>query len=92
MRKRNPWLGALWVIGPVLVLGAVGARIWLASFYFPPLSTMPNGPALSFLMQLADMLVLPALLVGFGTIAGLLFLQARNHSRRAAAGRVSPGG
>lgn len=82
MSRRNPWIGTLWAIGGVLVMGSVGARIWLSSFYFPPLSTMPNGPVLSFFMQLADMMVLPGLLVGFGTIAGLLSLQARNHARQ----------
>lgn len=82
MSRRNPWIGTLWAIGVVLALGALGARVWLTSFYFPPLSTSPNGPVLSFFMQLADMMVLPGLLVGFGTIAGLLFLQARNHARR----------
>lgn len=82
MRRRNPWVGVLWSIGVVLILGAVGARIWLSSFYFPPLVTSQNGPVLAFVMQLADMLVLPGLLVGFGTITGLLFLHARNHAHR----------
>lgn len=84
MRRHNPWIRALWAIGVVLVLAAVCGRIWLSSFYFPPLSVLPNGPILSFFMQLTDMMVLPGLLVGFATIAGLLFLHARNRARRLA--------
>ena len=84
MRRHNPWTGALWAIGVVLILAAVGGRIWLSSFYFPPLSVLPTGPILSFLMQLTDMMVLPGLLVGLGTLTGLLFLHARNRARRVA--------
>jgi hypothetical protein len=84
VRRHNPWIGALWATGIVLVLAAVGGRIWLSSFYFPPLSVLPTGPILSFFMQLTDMMVLPGLLVGFATIAGLLFLHARNRARRGA--------
>ena len=82
MRRRNPWIGALWAIGVVFIFGAVGARVWLSSFYFPPLVTSQNGPVLAFVMQLADMMVLPGLLVGFAMIAGLLFLHAQNHAQR----------
>ena len=42
------------------------------------------GPVVVFFQQLADAVVSPALYVGFGTIAGLLFLHARQRARRRA--------
>ncbi|MBB5632989.1 hypothetical protein BKA04_001212 [Cryobacterium mesophilum] len=82
MRKRNPWIGALWFCAVVLVLGAFAAQVWQASFWYPSATDVSPGPVVRFLQQIADALVSPALYVGFGTIGGLLFLHARNRARR----------
>jgi hypothetical protein len=45
----------------------------------------------AFFQQLADAVVSPALYVGFGTIAGLLFLHARGRARRSSENRRPAG-
>lgn len=81
MRKRNPWIGLLWGIGIALVVGGYAANFWLQTFYYPPPGTPSPGPVVVFLQDLADNFVSPSLYVGFGTIAGLLFLHAKSRKR-----------
>ncbi|HNP16113.1 MAG TPA: hypothetical protein PKI99_06605 [Terrimesophilobacter sp.] len=83
MRKHNPWIGALWAIGVVLVVGAYSAGVWQSTFFYPPPGRPDPGPVVEFFQALADVLKGPSLLAGFSTIAGLLFLHARKHARRA---------
>lgn len=83
MRKHNPWIGALWLSGITLIVVAFFAQMWLVTFYFQTADySVTPGPFIRFLQQLADATITPALYVGFGTVGGLLFLHARNHSRR----------
>ncbi len=81
MSRRNPWLGALWSIAAVLIVGALAAQFWVASFYYQESVTGPGTEVINVLQQLADTLVMPAFIVGFATVAGLLFLHARNHAK-----------
>ncbi len=83
MNRRNRWIAALWIVGPGLLLSAAAAQFWLASFYFQEAPAGPTAGAINLLQQLADAFVVPGLIVGLATILGLLFLHARNHSRRA---------
>jgi hypothetical protein len=80
VNRRNPWIVLLWVIGSVLVVGATALQIWTASFYFGAVPSETNDPAQRFLRQLAEIVALPGVMVGFATIAGLLFLHAWRHS------------
>lgn len=82
MRRRNPWIGILWSIGIILVVVAYAAGVWQSTFYYPPPGRPDPGPVVDFLQSLGDVLKGPALLVGFATIVGLLFLHARNHARK----------
>lgn len=84
MRKRNPWIGALWFCAIVLIVGAFAARVWQASFWYPSITDVSPGPVVIFLQQLADSVASPALYVGFGTISGLLFLHAWRYAHRSA--------
>lgn len=79
--RWNPYSAALWLIGVVFIGAGAGLRVWTASFYYGPNYALRWGPELAFLSQLADMMVLPLLMIGFVTIAGLLFLHARNHAQ-----------
>lgn len=81
MIRRNPWTALLWVIGCVLVAGAAVLQAWTAQIYFQPAATDPENPVQSFFLLLADAITLPAALVGFATMAGLLFLHARRRTR-----------
>ena len=85
MKRRNPWIGILWAITAVLIVGMVGADIWQASFYYPRGGTPLPGPIVSFFQELANVFVLPGMLVGFATLAGLLFFHARRRAHRVAA-------
>lgn len=89
MRKHNLWIVVLWFCAIVLIVGAFAARLWQTSFWYPSATDVSPGPVVTFLQQLADSAVSPALYVGFGTIGGLLFLHARNHARRSALKRRS---
>lgn len=82
MRKYNLWIGSLWVVGIVLVVTGYGAGLWQSTFYYAPLEVAPASPVILFLQELADVMKGPALMVGFATIGGLLFLHARNHVRK----------
>jgi hypothetical protein len=86
MRKRNPWIGALWSSVAVLIVGAFAAQLWQASFWYPSPTDVSPGPVVVFFQQLADAVVSPALYVGFGTLGALLFLHARRHARRRTGG------
>lgn len=81
MRKHNLWIGLLWFCGIALVAAAISAQLWLASFWFPTAYTVSPGPVVTFVQDVADAMVSPALYVGLGTIGGVLFLHARNHAR-----------
>lgn len=85
--RWNPYSASLWLIGVVFIGAGAGLRVWTASFYYGPNYALRWGPELAFLSQLADMMVLPLLMVGFATIAGLLFLHARNRAQRVAGRR-----
>ena len=84
MKKRNPWIGALWTIGIALVVAAWASVVWQSTFYYQNVDPQGVGPVVEFLQRLADTLSHPALFVGFATIVGLLFLHAGNHARKAA--------
>lgn len=91
MTRRNPWIGALWSCAIVLIVAAFSARLWQTSFWFRSPAESSPGPVVVFLQQLADAVVSPALYVGFGTIAGLLFLHARGRARRSSENRRPAG-
>ncbi len=81
--RRNPWLGLLWAVAIVLIIGSYSAGVWQATFYYPPPGQPNPGPVVVFFQQLIDAVRFPALTVGFATVGGLLFLHARNHARKA---------
>lgn len=83
VKKRNPWIGALWVIGVLFVVAAYSAGVWQSTFYYPPTVRPDPGPVVAFFQELVDTMKGPILMVGLATIGGLLFLHARNHARRA---------
>lgn len=92
MRRHNPWIGALWLCATGLIVAGFSARVWQTSFWYPSSSEVSPGPVVVFFQQLADAVVSPALYVGFGTIAGLLFLHARQRARRRAKEGRTPAG
>lgn len=82
MRTRNPWIGLLWSVAIILIVGSYSVGLWQLTFYYPPPGQPLPGPVVAFFQQLAEAMKYSALTVGFATIGGLLFLHARNHARK----------
>ena len=78
--KHNPWIGVLWAIAVVLIVAAFAAGVWQSSFYYQSSEMQNVGPVVEFVQRVVDAVQYPAVMVGFATIGGLLFLHARNHA------------
>lgn len=80
--KHNPWILMLWVFGVALIVASWSGTIWQSSFFTGYSNEQNVGPVVEFLQRLVDTMSYPTMIVGFATIAGLLFLHARNHARK----------
>ena len=82
VKKHNSWIGALWALGIVLVVAGWACIGWQYSFYYQGVDSRGTEPVVEFLLSIANTVSNPAILVGFATMGGLLFLHGGNHARK----------